>query len=104
MSKKRKIRRIFYFLIAVILATSLVVAIRSYGLYEQKQLQAKREAEIVKFWSDYKDAKDGNNEVAKSIKNDFIERMSKEMSIEELLELINKTLEDPITLEELIEE
>ena len=102
MIRKRQFKRIFVFSIISILIIAAVFAIRSYGIYEKEQLDAKREAEILKFWSDYSAAKDGNNEIAKEIKDDFVSRMSKDMSVEELFNLINETLENPITLDELL--
>ena len=102
MNQKRQFKRIFVFSLITVLLVGAIFAIRSYGIYKQKQLEAKREAEILKFWTDYSAAKDGNNEIAKKIKDDFVNRMSEDMSVEELLDLINKTLENPITLDELI--
>jgi len=103
MIRKRQFKRFFVFSIIIIFICAAIFVIRSYGIYEQEQLKVKREAEILKFWSDYSDAKNGNNEVAKQIKDDFVNRMSEDMSVEELLELINQTLENPITLDELID-
>ena len=71
-----------------------VFGVRYLGLKEQESLKATRQAEIIAFWSNY--------ELAKQIKNDFVNRMSKDLSVDELLELVNETLENPITLEELI--
>lgn len=79
-----------------------VFGVRYLGLKEQESLKATRQAEIIAFWSNYESAKNKDSELAKQIKNDFVNRMSEDLSVDELLELVNETLENPITLEELI--
>ena len=89
-------------IVAMFAIVGCIVGIRNLGLKEADILKAKRQAEISSFWKVYSDAKNGDSSLAKSIKKDFVEKMSKEMSVDELLDLINETLENPVTLEELI--
>ena len=89
--------------IAMMLAiVGCVISVRNIGLHEAENLKAKRQSEIISFWENYSNAKNGDSSLAKSIKKDFVEKMSKEMSVDELLILINETLKNPVTLEELI--
>lgn len=89
-------------IVAMFAIVGCIVGIRNLGLKEAEILKAKRQAEISSFWKDYSDAKNGDGSLAKSIKKDFVEKMSKEMNVDELLDLINETLENPVTLKELI--
>jgi len=101
---KRKTKHTLITITILFVICGGIFAVREYGLYEQRKLQEKRQKEIVAFWSDYESAKNNNNELAKKIKKDFVNQMSEELSMEELLDLINKTLENPITLDDLISE
>lgn len=91
-------------IVAMFAIVGCIVGVRNLGLKEADVLKAKRQAEITSFWKDYSDAKNEDSSLAKSIKKDFVEKMSQEMSIDELINLINETLENPVTLEELISE
>lgn len=98
-------RKFKHSLLAITILFAIVgcaLGIRMIGLKEAEDLKAKRQVEITAFWNNYQDAKNGDSTLAKSIKNDFVEKMSQEMSVDELLDLINETLENPITLEDLI--
>lgn len=98
----KKLKHAVLAIVALFAIVGCIVGVRNLGLKEADILKAKRQAEISSFWEDYSNAKNGDSSLAKSIKKDFVEKMSKEMSVDELLDLINETLENPVTLEELI--
>ena len=98
----KKLKHAVLAIVALFAIVGCVVGVRNLGLKEADILKAKQQAEISSFWEDYSDAKNGDSSLVKSIKKDFVEKMYKEMSVDELLGLINETLENPVTLEELI--
>lgn len=76
--------------------------IRKIGLKEKEILDVKRQAEISTFWANFDEAKDGGSELAKSIKDNLVQKISRAINFDEILALINENLANPITLDNLI--